>query len=190
MKTFWKWLPFVGVALILLSAVLMLSPVLQGRQAEHIAQQLEQRLPQRITGYEGIYADPDMPVLGLEGTDYVGLLDLPGYGVKLPVAAQWDSGKLTASPCRFWGSAYDGTLVIGGSADKGQFEFCSRVDLGDRIRFTDMTGTEFDYQVAWIDRSSDAQSDWLMKEEYDLTLFTREPYDLHYIAVRCDLLLD
>jgi sortase A len=190
MKKLSKYLPFLGVILILTSVVLLLVPALRQKQTNRILTQLEQRIPQRTTGYEGIYADPAMPALELDGTDYVGVLDLPGYGIQLPVAGVWDTGKLGAHPCLFWGSAYDGTLVIGGNADKGQLDCCGKVNLGDRIRFTDMTGAQFDYAVAWVDRSDDAEASWLMKEENDLTIFTRDPYSLQYIAVRCDLLLD
>ena len=190
MKRFWKYLPILGMALILAGAALLILPELRAVRTRETVAQLEQRLPQRITGYQGIYADSAMPALELEGTDYVGILDLPGYGVKLPVAGVWEEGNRNARPSLFWGSAYDGTMVIGGSADKGQLDFCSKVNPGDLIRFTDMTGAEFDYQVTWVDRSKEAEADWLMKEEYDLTVFTRDPYSLLYIAVRCDLLLD
>lgn len=189
MRKLQKVLTLAGILLILASAGLLLFSTVQGRQAQKILEQIRQRLPQRITGYEGIYTDTDMPVLSLEGTDYVGILDLPGYGVQLPVGSVWETGKLTTHPCRFWGSAYDGTLVIGGSGDKGQLDFCGKVNQGDRIRFTDMTGAEFDYQVTWVDRSKSAEGSWLMKEQYDLTLFARDPYSLQYIAVRCDLLM-
>ena len=164
MKKFWKYLPFLGAALILAGAALLILPELHARQNRETVAQLEQRLPQRITGYPGIYEDPAMPALELEGTDYVGILDLPGYGVKLPVAGVWEEGNRNARPSRFWGSAYDGTLVIGGSAEKGQLDFCSKVNPGDRIRFTDMTGAEFDYQVTRVERSGEAEASWLMKE--------------------------
>ena len=190
MKKLWKCLPFLGAALILVSALLLLLPALRERQRDRILTELEQRIPPRTTGYAGIYSDPAMPALELEGTDYLGILDIPGYGVKLPVAADWESGKLGTHPCRFWGSAYDGTLVIGGSGDPGQLDFCGRVNIGDRIRFTDMTGAEFDYEVTWVDRAKEAQDTWLTKEECDLTVFTRDPYSLQYIALRCDLLMD
>jgi sortase A len=190
MRKLQKLLPLVGIGLILASLGLLLLSSLGSRQAQIIVEQIRQCLPQRITGYEGIYTDTDMPVLALEGTDYVGILDLPGYGVQLPVGSVWETGKLTTHPCRFWGSAYDGTLVIGGSGDKGQMDFCGKVNQGDRLRFTDMTGAEFDYQVTWVDRSKSAEASWLMKEEHDLTLFARDPYSLQYIAVRCDLLMD
>lgn len=189
MKKFWKYLPFLGAALILASAALLMLPVLRQKQTTRILTQVEQQIPRRTTGYEGIYTDPVMPALELDGTDYVGILDFPGYGIQLPVAGVWDTGKLGVHPCLFWGSAYDGTLVIGGNADKGQLDCCSKVNPGDRIRFTDMTGAQFDYEVTWVDRSEDAEAAWLMKEENDLTIFTRDPYSLLYIAVRCRLLM-
>lgn len=190
MKTLRKLLPLVGIGLILASAGLLLLSGIRGKQAQKIVEEIEQRLPSRTTGYAGIYTEADMPVLALDGEDYIGILDLPGYGVKLPVGSAWKTAGLTGHPCRFWGSAYDGTLVIGGTADKGQLDFCGRVNPGDRIRFTDMTGAEFDYQVTWVDRSDSAEAHWLMQEKYDMTLFARDPYSLQYIAVRCDLVME
>ena len=190
MKTLRKFLPLLGAGMILASALLLLLTSIWGKQAQKIVREIEQYLPQRTTGYTGLYTEADMPVLELEGTDYVGLLDLPGYGAKLPVGSVWETGKLTLHPCRFWGSAYDGTLVIGGSGDKGQMDFCGKVNIGDHIRFTDMTGAEFAYRVTWVDRSDSAEAQWLMQESYDMTLFARDPYSLQYIAVRCDLLME
>ena len=189
MKKAMKLLPLLGIALILASVGLLLISNARGAQAQKILSRIEERIPRRTTGYPGLYTDADMPVLELDGTDYVGTLDAPGFGVRLPVGSSWATGKLSVHPCRFWGSAYDGTLVIGGTGDKGQLDFCGKVNPGDQIRFTDMTGAEFDYQVAWVDRSDSAESQWLMKPEYDLTIFARDPYSLQYIAVRCELLL-
>ena len=56
MKKFWKCLPFLGAALILAAAALLLLPSIRGNRAGEIAAQLEQRIPQRTTGYEGIYS--------------------------------------------------------------------------------------------------------------------------------------
>ena len=54
------------------------------------------------------------PVLEINGADYAALLEIPSQGVTLPISNQWNSMRLTHSPSRFSGSAYDNSLVIGG----------------------------------------------------------------------------
>lgn len=188
-KITWKPLQILGILLVLAAAGVVLLGAVNSRRTKDIVLQLEQSLPQRFTGYEGIYTDAAMPVLQIGGEDFVGILDVPGFGVKLPVGGSWDSGKTGTWPCRFWGSAYDGSLVIGGSGQPGQLSFCEEIDMGDMLTFTDMTGAEFDYRVTWVERSESAQTQWLIQETCDLTVFARDPLSLEYIAVRCDLVM-
>lgn len=186
-KEKWNLFQRLGLLLILMGAGLLVFSGLRGWRTGAVTEQIESRLPDRITGYSGIYADPAMPVLQIQGRDFCGLIDFPAYGRKLPVSGSWEPGKLSVCPSRFWGSAYDGSLVIGGSELKGQFDFFDRIDMGDMITVTDMTGAEFDYQVVWVERSSEADPQWLLSPEYDLTLFAREAFSLNYISVRCIL---
>lgn len=146
---------------------------------------IEALLPAPMAGLAGEYANPEMPVLQIDGQDYACLLEVPGYGIKLPVANQWDRRDVFSHPCRFFGSAYDDTLIIGGADQAGQFDFLSRLDIGECIRITDMTGTEFRYEVARIDRSSSAAYEVLASEAYGLTLFVRSSHFREYILVRC-----
>lgn len=185
-------LPFVlGVLLILCSLCLLLG--LRVRQAAGIractavAAQLETLLPQRTQGLPDTRADARMPVLQIDGQDYAALLELPAFGLALPVADTWDSGELYAGPRRFAGSAYDRSLVIGGTGQDGQFVFCSKIDTGAMLTVTDMTGAQFHYTVTRVDRADHAETAWLMQPEYDLTLFCRAVYSMEYIAVRCNL---
>ena len=106
--------------------------------------------------------------------------------MKLPIYSSWEDGSVAKYPCRFWGSAYDNSLIVGGSDRKGQFDFCSRLDLGDKIRITDMTGTEFSYEVVRIDRRKQADLQTFEEVDCDLTLFVRDSSTLNYIIVRCD----
>ena len=115
------------------------------------------------------------------------MLELPAIGLTLPVADAWDSGDLYAGPRRFFGSAYDRSLVIGGADQEGQFAFCSKVDIGAMLTVTDMTGAQFHYTVTRVDRAEHAETAWLTQPGHDLTLFCRAAYSMEYIAVRCKL---
>lgn len=155
------------------------------RQTE-ILRKIQSLLPERTTGTMADYSDPEMPVFQVDGKDYVCLLEVPSQAVCLPVENQWRSGILAMPVGRFWGSIYDGTLILGGGNEKGQLEFCGRLDIGDQIILTDMQGTEFSCKVSRIDRSRSADLEKLADQTYPLTLFVREPYDQSYIIVRCD----
>ena len=187
MKRRSSWLLFLGVLLIGGSVVLLLVSQWYGghtaKKAKGVAAEIAQRLPSRTAGVPGEIPDPQMPVLELDGKDYVCLLDVPAFGVTLPVQMNWSQWELLQTPCRFWGSSYDGTLILGGSS--GQFDFCGKLDLGHRIIITDMQGREFSYEVCHIERSGNAQYERLAHSDYPLTLFVKEAYANRYILVRC-----
>jgi sortase A len=155
------------------------------RESEKILEKMEQILPETTPGIPGTQLDTAMPVLQIQGKDYVAMIDVPAYGITLPVADVWDTNRLHVTPSRYFGSAYNGTLVIGGSDHDHQFAFCSQIQHGAEIAVTDMTGETFTYTVGRIDRAKHADAQWLTAGEYDLTLFCRDTLTMEYIAVRC-----
>lgn len=157
------------------------------RNCQDCVTQIEELLPEKTPGFPGSVSDSAMPVLEIGGTDYIALIEVPAYGVTLPVAGRWDTGKLSHYPCRFWGSVYDNSLVVGGSDQTGQFDFCDQINPGAEITVTALNGEEFTYSVERVDRADHAEADWLMQDDYDLTLFARSAFSLEYIAVRCML---
>ena len=150
-------------------------------------ERMDELLPEKTQGVPGMYPDSTMPALEIAGTDYVAVLEVPTFDVRLPVAAQWDSGKLYRGPARFSGSAYDSTLVIGGADQAQQLGFCDKIEHGTPITVTDMIGATFTYYVTHVDRAKHAESPWLMQDEYHLTLFCHDVNSMEYIAVRCTL---
>ena len=109
-----------------------------------------------------------------------------GFSVyTLPVAGSWDAGKVNSYPCRFWGTVYDGSLIVGGADQPGQFAGFDRIFDGSAVTVTDMTGAEFSYVVDRVERSKSAQAEVLMAGEADLTLFARDAYSLEYVILRC-----
>lgn len=178
-----------GVCLVVVSCALMIAHRIRmhtgAAHSSRIALQLEEILPERTAGIPGMYPDSGMPVLQMDGEDYAALLEIPAFGLTLPVADGWDSNLLSRSPARFWGSAYDGTLIIGGADDPRQFGFCDKIQHGAQIVVTDMTGARFTYTVSEVNRAKHAETQWLMDGDSDLTLFCHDLYSMEYIAVRC-----
>ena len=180
---------FLGIVLVVLSVALFLASRVYFEKASNSAlstvTKIESLLPPASAGLMDEDIDPEMPALQVKGQDYVAILDFPGYGVTLPVANEWSALGVFASPCRFFGSVYDGTMIIGGSDQPGQLDFFPRMELGDTVRVTDMMGAEFSYTVQRIDRAKSADYEKLASGGYYLTLFVRGSYSMDYILVRC-----
>lgn len=184
------WLLLLGIGLILVSLVfLAVSQIrvhLGAKQSVRVVGEMERLLPESSLGVPGQALDGDMPALEIAGTDYAALLEISACDVQLPVAYHWESNRLYRSPARYSGSAYTGDLVIGGADSSRQFGFCDQIENGTTVTLTDMTGANFTYQVTGVERSRQAQNQWLMDENSDLTLFCRDAQTLEYIAVRCN----
>ena len=180
-----------GILLVLISLSLMIfyqvRMHLGVQQSQRIVSELDRILPERTAGVPGIYLDPGMPVLQIEGVDYVAMIEIPSFDVTLPVANKWNVDQLSDAPARFFGSAYDSTLIIGGTDHPQQFRFCDAIEHGALVIVTDMTGTQFTYAVSAVDRAEHAQTQWLTEGDCDLTLFCHDVYSMEYIAVRCVL---
>lgn len=178
-----------GFLLILSSLGLLLGSKLvqiqNNKTTAQIRDTLEAMLPEPMAGNPADYSEADMPVFQLEGEDFSGLVSFPAYSVSLPIGSNWDSEKLSVYPCRYWGSAYDCSMVIGGSDKEGQFGLCGRLDLGDKVVITDVIGVQFTYEVARIDRYKQADEKILLDEWWDLTLFVKDTGAGTYIVVRC-----
>ena len=182
-----------GISLILMSIcfVIVFQAVMKNSSAksQKVAQKLSALLPERTPGLVDDYRDTAMPVVGIDGVDYVALLEIPAFGVKAPVEDAWEGKMLTTAVGRFWGSASDRSLVIGGPDYPGMFDFCDDIETGTRITVTDMTGAQYTYTVSKIDRAKHAETQWLRSADCDLTLFCHDVYSMEYIAVRCVLAL-
>ena len=182
-------LQLLGLGLILCGLLALQVNYWMGQRAQtenkQAVQQIQAILPPRTPGVTDHYSDMQMPSLQVGGMDYVALIEVPKFGVQMPVRSQWSRLQVGSCPCRFYGTVYDGSLVVGGDHSEGQFAFLSQIQNGDAVLVTDMTGAQFAYRVSMIYRADSASAEELMDEGYDLTLFARNSAGLEYIIVRC-----
>ena len=171
-------------SLVTLSASRILEDRAQKRNAERV-ELIFSIIPPQSTGSMESYRDMAMPALQIHDRDFIGVVDIPTFGVSLPIYSTWDAGKVSSFPCRFWGTVYDGSLIVGGADQRGQFACLDQLWNGDTVTVTDMTGSVFTYTVSNIQRSRSAAAEVLLNEASDLTLFVRDAYNLEYILVRC-----
>ncbi len=127
-----------GIAIVAVGAVLILSALLlllynryedahAGQEAENLLTDIEAAIAAQTTDTPAATMpnkggntatpsptalDPEMPVVTLDGYEYVGYVEIPVLALKLPVMADWDYTQLKVAPCRQFGSSRTDDLVI------------------------------------------------------------------------------
>lgn len=130
--------------------------------------------------------DASMASMNIGGTDFCAVIEVPRFGALLPVHNTWDKVIVRKYPCRFTGSVYDGTLVIGGADSRGQFDFIHSMTEGDAVLITDTEGLCYSYTVSAIELTDDASSETLTQKGADLVLFAQNTYGSGYTLVLCN----
>ena len=154
------------------------------KQAERYVSTLQSLIPPPRDAALEERRDNHMAVLSIDGTDFVGILEMPRYQSALPICAEW--GKSSKYPCRFSGSVYDGTIQIGATTQKGQYDFYRELALEDHIVYTDMEGNRYTYTVKGMRYEKHVDQKALQREDADLTLFIKNIYSFEYLIVFCE----
>ena len=176
-----------GLALMLAALLLSFFWWLSLRQNEARAQEyvhsMKALLPRVQSAVPEERRDNAMSVLSLEGTDFIGLLEMPRYDSALPVCASW--GQSSKYPCCLSGSVYDGSIQIGTTTHKWQYGFYREISVGDALYFTDAEGNRFAYTVSDIRYEKHVDQTALQRVDADLTLFIKNVHAFEYITVFC-----
>ena len=200
----------VGAALILSALVLLLhnryADARAGREAETLLAGVEaaissqadepeetRRQETRPTGEENgteptaaEALDPEMPVAMLEGYGYVGYVEIPALGLKLPVMSDWDYTRLEIAPCRQFGSSRTDNLVIAAHNYDTHFGKLKELSKGDTVIFTDMEGIVSTYCIEKLETLSPDAVDTVLNSGYDLVLDTCTKGGKTRVTVVCD----
>lgn len=189
-----------GVLLLLAAAALaacnLYTDYSGGAAAQSVAQQLAQPEPASPRSEAANTAasgsvnttttwQREMPAAEIDGAQYIGTLEIPALGLTLPVASEWSTHQAKTSPCRYTGSAYDGTLTVAGHNYKSHFGRLSELSLGDEVRFTDVEGNVFVYTVTAFESIDMYDLEAMQAGEWDLTLFTCDSSRVRRVTVRC-----
>jgi sortase A len=129
--------------------------------------------------------DMDMPMQEANGQQYIGVIDIEGISVSLPVISDWDYQKLKLAPCRYSGSAYQPGFVIMAHNYAGHFGKLDTLSYGSRVTFTDVDGNIFEYEVADIEILKRTDVEDMKSDAWDLTLFTCTVGGSSRVTVRC-----
>lgn len=156
------------------------------KSARQVLSQMEAQLPEPAALPAYLVApEMEMPILIIDGHEYIGYLYIPSLDLSLPVMSQWSYPNLKLVPCRYSGSAYLDNLIIAGHNYKKQFGVLKNLQLGDKIVFTDMDRNSFTYAVSEILVLESTAVEELQAGDWDLTLFTCTPGGQSRVTVRC-----
>ena len=195
-----------GIAIIAVGAVLILSALLlllynryedahAGQEAESLLASVEAAIsaqemaaPNKPESTEALSLplDPEMPVVTLGGYEYVGYVEIPTLGLKLPVMAEWDYTRLQIAPCRQFGSSRTDNLVIAAHNYDTHFGKLRELSEGETVLFTDMEGIVSTYCVEKLETLSPDAVDAVLNSGYDLVLYTCTKGGRTRVIVFCD----
>lgn len=191
-----KLLMTIGLLLIAAAFLLMVYNIWESKKAENMSEeilnQIKDEQDENVSSddadekplYE-IYPDMEMPVLTIDGVDYIGILIVPSLGLELPVAGNWSYPNLRRSPCRYKGSAYSNDMIIAGHNYSRHFGGLKYLAIGEEISFRDVDGHIFQYQVDDIETIPGTAVEDMDAGEWDMTLFTCTYGGKSRVTIRC-----
>ena len=100
---------------------------------------------------------------------------------------EWSYARLRIAPCREFGTAAGGDLVIAGHNYRRHFGRLKELAAGDEVQFTDMDGTVYLYAVAAVETVQPEEVDKVVNSGHDLTLYTCTLGGKTRVTVWCDL---
>lgn len=132
--------------------------------------------------------DEELTTKEINGYDYIGYISIPALNVDLPVMSDWDYGRLKIAPCRYYGSTKTDNLVIAAHNYIVHFKYLNRLNVGDKITFTDMDAVVHKYKVDLVEQLLPTDVDKVKDSGNDLILYTCTYGGAKRIVVRCSYL--
>ena len=120
---------------------------------------------------EGITPEGEVTAV-IDGETYLGVLSFTGYGLELPVLAQWDFEALRQARAVYAGSVAGNDLVIAAHNYRSHFSVLNRMVVGNEVVLTDPAGHAIRYVVRKIEVLQPTAIEEMTAGEWDLTLFT------------------
>lgn len=205
-----------GTALIVSALVLLVHNIKQDKRAGDLSQRVLAQVfavisDQQVTGGlpdlpakggkpdSGLSSEPavkydpkaktaaDLPVVKIDGYSYIGFLCIPALDLDLPVTSSPDQEGLKIAPCRHFGSARTGDLVIAGHNYKSHFGRIHTLELGDLIVFTDLHGVSVNFCVGAMEVVAATAVDGIKDSDWDLILYTCTYGGQQRLVVSCKI---
>lgn len=123
----------------------------------------------------------------IDSSKYIGILKIPSLDIELPVMASWSYANLKTAPCRYYGSVETNDLVIAAHNYTRHFGKLSQIEIGADIQFTDVDGNIYNYTVGDIELLQPTDTEKMVQNDWDLTLYTCTWGAAKRVTVRCAL---
>ena len=134
--------------------------------------------------------DTKMATVEVDGYDCIGILSVPVLDLELPVLTDWSYAKLKKAPCHYYGSYYEKDFVIAAHNYKSHFGRLSKLQAGDIVVFTDVSGTVHYYEVVILETLPKNATKEMITSGFDLSLYTCTLGGGSRITVRCNAVQD
>lgn len=192
-----KWIGaicvFLGIVCLLTAAGFVVYNQWEDQNAEKTSQALLADVQSIITEKPAAQPLPDaaekvpakMPTVQVGGYDCIGILSVPAFELELPVLTDWSYKKLKKAPCHYYGSYYEKDFVIAAHNYKSHFGKLSKLQPGDTVIFTDVTGADHYYEVVLLETLPKNATQEMITSGFDLSLYTCTTGGGSRITVRC-----
>lgn len=124
----------------------------------------------------------------VDGELYIGLIEIPALGIRLPIAEECSNDALKISPCRYSGSAAGGNLIVAAHNYRSYFGNIKTLQPGDALNVIELDGTEYRYEVIGLEKMDGTAIETMKSGNWDLTLFTCTMGGQSRLAIRAVLL--
>ena len=192
-----------GVLCVLLGVVLLLAALglygynrwedaQAGAEAQTVVQDLQEKVVEQTQSAASAPAidysslDPELPVVELDGYEYVGYVSIPAIGIDLPVMSEWSYPRLKIAPCRQFGSSRTDDLVIAAHNYESHFGKLTSLTAGDSVTFTDMDGIVNEHVVNKVEVLDPHSVEEVEHSGYALVLYTCTYGGKTRVTVFCD----
>lgn len=196
----------ISIGLLLLAAALCLTGynIFESKRAQETSQEALQGILENIEEFEAQnisesnaeygevpfyerFPEKEMPTVEIDGNRYIGILEIPTLGIRLPVmGGQWSYPKLRSAPCLYTGSVYKDNLVIAAHNYSSHFGRLKKLPMGSEVFFTDVEGNIFYFEAAWLDVLQPNEVEVMTEAtDWDMTLFTCTYGGRERYALRC-----
>lgn len=128
---------------------------------------------------------PEMPVIEIDGRNYLGTVEIPSLGIELPILADWDFKLLKIAPARYRGNYFGNDLVIAAHNYARHFSPIKRIEKNADVYLITATGDRIHYRVKMLENLNPSQGKEMVNGDWDLTMFTCNTGGRTRCAVRC-----
>jgi len=154
-----------------------------GEASDNLLTGVIEQMPGRVIEPE---FSGDMPIVDVDGRSFIGTVEIPDFGLLLPIQNEWSNDNAKVSVCRYMGSVYDNNLIVAGHNYIEHFGRLKELQTGDKVIVTDMNGRSFYFQVSNMETLGAYDTEKMESGDWDLTLFTCTIGGANRVTIRCE----